>query len=107
MITDVLLFIVGAIVSVLSGIFSGLSYAIPSVIQNVIGTALGYISYFNGFFPIYPNSSFSGLANTIGIFTIVGYYLQFILVWYLVKLALFVFHMIPWLGKKLEMPNHK
>lgn len=107
MITDVILFIVGSFLKLLVSLFSLVSFTIPDWIETAIGNAFEYVAVLNGVFPIFPNPAFTGLAGSVGLFTIVGAFLQFLVAWYLIKLVLFVFGLIPWFGKHSKLPNHE
>lgn len=107
MITDVILFVVGLFIWTISKLFGLIEYAIPDTVETAVNQIFDYVRSVNGLLPMLPDSDLSGFASTIGLLTIGGYMLQFIVAWYLIKLILFVFALIPWFGKHVEIPKGK
>jgi len=105
MFTDVFIFIIASFVQIIATILSAISFLIPSSVQTALAEWLGYLGYLQGVFPIVPTPSMTGLAQTVGVLTVVGWALQLLVAWYLVKLALFVFHLVPFVGKHVEIPG--
>ena len=68
-----------------------LSFAIPDNFETAIVTAVGYLSFFTGILPVQE------------ILTAVFTLLSFMVLWYGAKLAMKLFHMIPWVGKKIDL----
>lgn len=105
MITDIILFIVGLFVWTISQLFGFIEYALPQPIFDAITTAFGYVRMADGLLPLLPDPTLSGLPSTMGLLTIVGWTLQFIVAFYLIKLLLFVVGLIPFFGKKISLPQ--
>jgi len=103
MITDVLIFVLGGFVQVVAFLFSAIGFLVPSQFQTAIAQYVSYFSYAQGILPVVATPGMSGFAGSMGLLTILGWGLQFIAAWYLLKLVLFVFGLIPWLGKNVSL----
>jgi len=72
-------------------LLSALEFVTPTAITTALETAIGYLAYFTGILPVEQ------------IMEAVLVLLGFEILWYGAKLALKLFHMIPWVGKKIEL----
>lgn len=105
MITSVLFLVGGVFISLFVGLLSLFSYAIPDVFETSIQQYLAYFGYAQGLVPVVATSGYSGLAGSIGLLDLFGYALVFIGFWYLFKLLLMLFAMIPFIGKHIPLPH--
>lgn len=105
MFTDVFIFVVASFVQIIATILSAISFLIPDSLETAISQWMGYLGYLQGVFPVVPTPTMTGLAQTVGVLTVVGWALQLLVAWYLVKLALFTFHLVPFIGKHVEIPG--
>lgn len=105
MIIDILLFVVSLFLWTISRLFGLIEFALPEEVTTAASDWMGNLAYTQGLFPLVPNPNMTGLAGSIGILNIVGYGLQFIVAWYLIKLILFAFGLIPWFGKHVDLPE--
>jgi len=94
MITDVLLYVVSGLLAIVNFLFSGLSIVIPSQIQAAFLKFFSYVSYGNGIFPF---------TDAIAAIQLVLFAWMLM---YAIKIYLFGFSAIPWLGKVLVLPTH-
>jgi len=106
MITTIFLYVIGVFVSGIGAIFLLISYTIPSSIITAFENFFSYFAYAQGILPIVPNPGAGGLWGSVGLLTILGYGLQFLVLWYTVKLILFVFGLLPFVGKHSPLPGH-
>jgi len=104
MITDVIYLIGGTFIWIVVTVLKFIAFTIPDVFETAIAQLFGYFGYAQGILPIVPDAGMSGLAGDIGILTLIGYAIQFITVWYLFKLAIWLFSLVPWIGKHTVLP---
>lgn len=93
MITSALLYILGSILNAFFFIFSAISYAVPDEIESSITFLLGYVNIFSGVFPL----------DTL--YSVILAYLSFITLFYGLKVALWVFAHIPFIGSGRKFPS--
>lgn len=93
MIISAILYIVGAFVTLVSSAFSAISYAIPGNFQTAIHYFFGYLGYLRGVLPI------------DNILTAMGSFITFLTYWYAIKLILWIYSLVPWIGKTTTLPN--
>lgn len=105
MITDILVLIIGGFVQLVVFLFSAITFFIPTQFATAISEFVGHLRYAQGIMPIVPDPSMTGLASNTGIMTILGWALGFIAAWYTLKLVLFTFSIIPWLGRHIHLPH--
>lgn len=90
MITDLILYIIGSFVGLISSAFSLVNFAIPSGFVDASQYFVSKLSYLAGF------------INIADILSAVGWFLTFTTYWYSIKLVLWVFSLIPWFGKSVS-----
>ena len=93
MIVDIFYVVVGALLSIFVSLFSLISYPIPSGIIDSISFFVLKLRYLNGVFPM----------DTV--YSVVVSYLTFAMFFYGLKIALFAFAHIPWIGKGHKLPT--
>ena len=83
MIVDLLMFAGSGILQIISLILSGLSFVIPDQIETALGTAFGYIWYFDGILPV------SSLLQVLSALV------SFMVAWYTYKILMWLLKVIP------------
>lgn len=91
MISTIFLLLIAFFLSIVTGLLGLLSFIVPVQIQTAIETAIASVAYFTGVLPVQ------------NIMTAMLAFLTFLITWYGVKLAFMLFHMIPWVGKKIDI----
>jgi len=90
MITDIILYIIGSFVGLISGAFKLINFAIPSQFVESSAYFILKLSYLTGF------------LNIGDILVAVAWFLTFTTYWYMIKLVLWVFSLIPWFGHQVS-----
>lgn len=93
MLTSILLLIIAGFLFLVSQLFSLVSLAVPTQIATAFDTFFDYVHIFDGFFPI--SDFLLALLFLIALETGL----------YLVKIFLFGFSLLPWVGSKAELPG--
>jgi hypothetical protein len=88
MIIDLLFFLLGAILNGIAALFSLLTFVIPQDALAAIANAFSYLAYLQAFFPI---DTFLTVASS---------FFGFLLVWYSWRLIMFVYSLVPGIGKE-------
>lgn len=91
MISSIFFIIITVFLNLIAGLLSLLEFLTPDALTEAIETSIGYTAYFTGVLPIQ------------NIMTAMLALLGFEIVWYGAKLAFKLFHMIPWVGKKIDI----
>lgn len=105
MLTDLFFFLIGILLKTVVLVLSLITFPIPEAFTTAITEYVSYLSYAQGILPLLPNPSATGLWQSVGMLTLLGYGLQFIVVWYLLKLVLWAFSLIPWVGRHIHLPH--
>jgi len=105
MITSILFGIGAWFLSMIATILNALTWTIPSAFTDSITSYISYLGYAQGIVPVVATPGYTGLAGSIGLLTLFGYGLSFITLWYTVKLIIWMFALIPWIGKHVPMPH--
>lgn len=98
MIISALIYITGAFLNLIYVLFSAISFTIPDEISDSLTYFLSYFVYANGIIPV------ATLMSALG--TIVS----FMMLMYTIRIVLFTYHLLPWIGKNVSLPhgtNHK
>ena len=93
MIVDILLFIIGSFVSLVASAFGLVSFVIPDQVEEAVAYFIGFLDYA------------SGIANIPVLLEAIGTLFGFFAFWYGIKLVLFIFALIPWFGKQVDLPK--
>lgn len=80
-------------------------FAIPQTWQTAITQTFGYFGYFQGWLPIYPDPTATGLWSQIGLMTVVGWFITAIVAIYLVKGAVMIFHLFTLGHVQIKIPS--
>lgn len=91
MITDVLLYLASGFLSGLHLLFSVLNFVVPVQVTSAIQYFFSYFGYLSGVIPI----------DTL--FSVVSVYVAFMGFYYTYKLALFLYALTPFFGKKAKV----
>lgn len=91
MITALLFGLIIVFLKLIAALLSLLEFVTPAAISTALETAIGYAAYFTGVLPV--EEIMQALLVLLG----------FEIVWYGAKLAFKLFHMIPWVGKKIDI----
>lgn len=91
MLTSVFFLLIALFLNIISGLLSLLEFITPEAIGTALETGIGYVAYFTGILPVEE------------IMTAILVLLGFEILWYGAKLAFKLFHMIPWVGKKIDI----
>jgi len=105
MITSIFYLLGGVFIGLVANILNILTFTIPDAFETAITQYIAYLGYAQGIIPIVATGGYSGLAGSIGLLDLFGYALSFIGVWYLFKLMIWVFSLIPWIGKHVPLPH--
>lgn len=103
MILDLIIILITALLRLFSLILTPLNF-FPPEISEAIGAFMGNFAYLHGIFPIVPVPEMSGLVSTVGILTVFGWSIKFLVYFYIVKLVLWLFGFIPFF-KQNKMPK--
>jgi hypothetical protein len=98
-------FMLGALGTVLGAVTRGIESIFNTSFNTAVSQYLAYAYYVQGVLPIFPDNSMTGLASTVGMFTIFGYGLVFLTVWFSFKLVLLVIRMVPIFGRAYDRVN--
>ena len=93
MIFDQFIIIGSAFITVIYGLFDIFNLAIPNAITDGVTTFVGYLYMFEGVFPV------SSLITSMVFISTVYFFL------YVVKIGLWVFAFIPFIGKNNPLPT--
>lgn len=94
MIVDVIIVVLVTCMTVVQALFAGITYFVPIQIVQAFQTFFSYTSVGNGLFP---------MSDILGaIFSVLGLWITL----YIIKIFLFGFSVIPWIGKVLRLPEH-
>lgn len=107
MILDILFFVIGLILNLFSALLNFVQFVIPDAWQTAIHTAVGYAGYLQGWLPIYPNTSATGLWHDVGIMTILGWAISLWIGLYLVEFIVMLIKFIPFFGHSVKLPHQK
>lgn len=91
MIIDLIVIVITLFLSIIHGLLSLLNFVIPNQIAEAIEVSIGYTAYLTGILPVQE------------IMTAMLSFLSFLIVWYGAKLVMKIFHMLPWVGKKVDL----
>lgn len=101
MIISAIFYVVGALLAVLGLLLGGLtslfSFVIPDFISAAIVNLFGSVAVFQGVLPIVATPGAGGIAETIGILDVFGFFISFALVFFGFLLIRFLVHAVPWL----------
>lgn len=95
MIPDLIFYIGGTILNLFAFLFGIVQFVLPAEIENAIIYVFDKLNYFRGFVPI------TDLLNALSIL------ITFFTFWYLIKIFLWLFSLLPWIGKTTEPPDLK
>lgn len=95
MIFDMLFWLAGTMLWLLSSLLATVSFVFPIQIQDAIIYFMGYLNYLNGFIDI----------NTL--LTAIGVYILAFSSIYLIKTILWAWGHMPWIGKHIKLPTQK
>lgn len=93
MITDIFIYIIGSFVALVANAFVSIGTIFPTQILNAISSLFQYVNYLNGILPM----------DTIML--ALSIYIKVAIFYYAVKLILFVFSLIPIIGKTVNLPR--
>lgn len=93
MFVDLILYIIGSFVGLVSGAFGLISFVVPAGIQNSILFVFEQLEYIDVFIPL----------NTL--MQVLGSFIAFLTAWYSVKIILWIYALVPWFGKNTDLPK--
>lgn len=93
MITSIFFYVFAWILNRFAYLFSLLNFALPDSVSTSLNYMLGYFGYLKGVFPV----------DTL--FTVAGIGLTFLLLLYTVKLLLWAYSLIPFIGRHVGLPS--
>lgn len=76
-----------------SAVLSAVDFVIPNAISDSVTFFLAHLNYVRGF------------VDVETLFLAIGTYIIFLGYYQIVKVGLWVYSMLPWIGKKAAMPN--
>ena len=105
MIFDIIIFIVTLFAKFFVFLLQIIPFVIPTAWQTAITNMFGYFGYFQGWLPMYPDPTKTGLWASVGLMTILGWFITAVVAMYMLKLFVMLFHMFT-LGKiHLKLPT--
>lgn len=105
MIVDIILFILTLFARLAVLLLSSIPFFIPDAWETAITHAFSYLGYFQGWLPLYPDPTKTGLWATVGLMTIMGWFIYAIVGVYMMKGVVMIFHLFT-LGKiHLKLPT--
>jgi len=93
MITDAFLLIVASVIDLVLYPFRAISNVIPAAIQDGITWFFGFLNYGSGIFPV--RTIYAATAFLLGVWVLK----------YVVRIVLFIFALLPWIGKSVDLPR--
>lgn len=105
MITDIFLWLVAGVANMVLGVLNLVSFVIPDAFETAITSLAGYLGYFQGVLPIVSDPTRTGLTATIGLVDVFGYWLQIVVALAIIKGALWTYHLLPFIGKRVKAPK--
>lgn len=94
MLLTFILYICGFILSMIYGIFSTVEFTLNTTkISTAITYFVSHLVYLGSFFPI------ADFMQALGMI------ISFMTGMYIIRLILMLFHMLPWFGKKVDLPK--
>lgn len=93
MIIDILFLIISLILSLFHGLLSVIDFIIPDKWTEAVEYMFSNLGILQGFFPV---------AELLQVF---GWFYSFLIVWYGFKGVIWIYGMIPYVGKSVGMPN--
>lgn len=94
MIIDIFILLISAFLGIIEYLLGLISYIIPSQIATAFSTFFGYVQIGNGLFPV--DQALLAISAVLTVWILI----------YIVKIILFAFSAIPWIGKVLHLPQH-
>lgn len=107
MIFDIFLFIIGGILKIISFIFSLIEVVFPDYFVTAVTNYMGYLRYAQGFLPIVPDPTMTGLAHDVGLLTILGWVITLLIGIYSIKVLLKLLGLIPFLHIRSSFNKNK
>lgn len=105
MIPDIFIFVIGLLSHLVVLILKLIPFAIPNSWETAITQAISYFGYWQGWLPIFPDPTKDGLWASVGIMTILGWFITAIVAVYLMKGAVMMFHMFTLGHVHLKIPS--
>lgn len=105
MITSLIYSIGSLFITTITAILGTFSLAIPNYFEDAITQYIQYLGYAQGLVPITATTGYTGFAGDFGLFDLFGYALVFLVFWYGIKILLWIYAMIPWIGKHIPLPH--
>lgn len=105
MIPDVLIFIITLLASGVVQLLKLIPFLTPDSWQTAITNMFGYFGYFQGWLPIYPDPTQTGLWASVGLMTIVGWFITALVAVYLMKGAVMIIHLFSFGKIGLRLPS--
>lgn len=90
MLIDIILYVVGSFVGLVSSAFALVTVTIPGEFTESVAYFVAHLN------------RLSGIVNFPDIFEAMAWFLTFTTYWYVIKLVLWVFALTPWFGKKMS-----
>jgi len=95
MITSALLIVVSSVIDLVLFPFRAISSVIPESIQDALTWFFGFLNYGSGIFPV--RTIYAATLFLLGIWVLK----------YVVKIVLFVFALLPWIGSDVKLPTNE
>lgn len=92
MIVDILILIIGTFLSIVITLLSVINYSIPPQFENALLYYLSPLQYLSGYIDIQT------------IFSAIGVVSSFLGFYYTVKFSLWLYSIIPFVGKQIDLP---
>jgi len=105
MLFDAILIIFTAIAGALVLLLKIIPFIIPNAWQTAITSIFSYFGYFQGWLPIYPDPTATGLWASIGLMQILGWFISALVAMFLVKGAIMVLHLVTAGFIHLKLPT--
>lgn len=105
MLFDAILLICSMLAEGFITILKIIPFAVPTSWQIAIAQLAGYAGYFQGWLPMYPDPTASGLWKITGIMPLIGVFITAIVAMYMMKGGVMLFHLFSFGKIRLHLPT--
>lgn len=107
MIIDILLWILSGFAYIVVAILKVIPFAIPDSWEVAITQMFSYFGYFQGWLPMYPDATKTGLWAITGLMPLIGTFITAIIAVYIVKGVIMLLHLFSFGNIHLKVPSFK
>lgn len=103
MIIDIILIGAGVICYIFGFLLQAITAGIPGSFIQALTEYFGYLRYMQGYIPLFPNPTATGLWHSTGLLTILGVMLFMMLNFYTFKLVVWFLRLLPFMNIKPQL----